>query len=267
MKKSILFTCIVLASFSFTVFGYMNWGTGTTDFVEQSYNNTHNPENVFVNLFNKQVKPDFHYAVDSRFINTVTKENLQKAKSIHDIFSKGETKGIEAFRDVNIIILPRDAEKFAKGDGNELNSAQLSLLQTTDYATDICIEAFSKQKNLETGEIEEQYFVYYMSVVPEKKAEFKDGQLALLNYLKEHSQKETASLTKDKLEPGKVRFIVTKEGEIEHVSLEATSGYKKVDNKMLALIRSLPGEWEAATNSKGKKVDQKLVFSFGIVGC
>lgn len=272
MKKIILIVCSVLAFFSLTAFGYMNWSNNIIDHKVLSHpdsyqNKTNNPEHSFANLINKYAKPDFFYDIDSRFLKTITKSELQNAKSIHDIFSSDETKGIESFRDVNISILPRDAEKFAKGDGNQLNSTQLELLQSTEYSNDICIEAFCKRQNSETWITEEYCFVYYITIVPEKEAEFKDGQQALIKYLKENSKEEAASVNRDRLEPGKVRFVVTKNGKIGPVALESTSGYDAIDDKMLKLIMNLPGEWMPATNSKGKKVDQEFIYSFGIVGC
>ena len=248
-------------------FGYVNWSDNTTDHKVQSLNNTPNPDNYFVNLLNYQAEPGFFYDVDSRFMKTITKSDLHNAKSIQDLFSENEINGIESFRDVNIVVLPRDKNKFEKGDDNTLNSAQLAFLQSVDYSTDICIEAFCKRMMSETWKIEEQCFVYYITIVPEKEAEFKDGQNALIDYLKKNSTETVASVNKDQLKPGKVRFIVTKDGEIGHVALEATSGYTAIDEKMVKLIKSLPGEWEAATNLNGEKVDQELVYFFGLIGC
>jgi hypothetical protein len=36
---------------------------------------------------------------------------------------------------------------------------------------------------------------------------------------------------------------------------------------MTELITNFPGTWEPAENSKGEKVDQELVVSFGLMGC
>jgi hypothetical protein len=33
------------------------------------------------------------------------------------------------------------------------------------------------------------------------------------------------------------------------------------------MITNMPGKWNPATNSKGEKVDQELVFFFGRQGC
>ncbi|MEL7004495.1 MAG: hypothetical protein AAFN93_17440 [Bacteroidota bacterium] len=60
---------------------------------------------------------------------------------------------------------------------------------------------------------------------------------------------------------------VTKNGTLENVRLTATSGYPSVDELMVELIDSLPAKWNPAENSEGEKVDQELVFFFGLMGC
>ena len=88
-----------------------------------------------------------------------------------------------------------------------------------------------------------------------------------MNYLEENSKDAIKNVKRNKLKPGKVRFIVTQNGAIENVRLESTSGYTAIDKKMLELIKLAPKEWSPARNSKGDKINQELVFSFGIIGC
>ena len=71
----------------------------------------------------------------------------------------------------------------------------------------------------------------------------------------------------DKLQPAKLYFTVSKEGMIENVRLDRTSNFPAVDETMIELITNAPGKWIPAENSKGEKVDQELVVSFGLMGC
>ena len=89
----------------------------------------------------------------------------------------------------------------------------------------------------------------------------------IFDYLKVNSKDKTAIIKRDKLQPGKVRFTVTKEGSISNVKMISTSGYVSVDETLVELIKTIPGKWNPATNAEGEKVDQELIFLFGLEGC
>lgn len=107
----------------------------------------------------------------------------------------------------------------------------------------------------------------YLTNIPEKQAAYEGGMDALKEYLKENSKKSRAHQKMDELQPFRLLFTVTKKGTIENVRLEGTSGYIAIDNTMMFLITNAPGKWEAAENSKGEKMDQEMVVSFGLTGC
>ena len=241
MKKNILIFCTVLTTFSLMAFGFMNWSG--------------------------QANIDLIYNVDHRYGRTITKENLHKAKSIIDIFPKKATQSVESYQVVEVVIHP-DVKKISEiGDSDVLNTAQKELLQSADYSTNFYISTNCRSKNADTGELEADSLVYWMTIVPEKEAEYTDGHDALIEYLKENSKEKTAIIKQDKLQPGKVSFTVTKEGTISNVKLTSTSGYPSVDEALIELVSKIPGKWDPAKNSKGKKVDQELVFFFGLQGC
>ena len=269
MKKSILIFCTVLTTFSLTAFGYMHWSNTVTDQKETSCSKTFFFDNVLVNTFTKQGDIDLFFDVDSRFGTTITKENLNKAKSIIDILPRKATQSIVTYYSARVSILDDNQETDQRETGNSevLNDAQIKLLQATDYSTKIYIRADYKQKNRETGELEDSYLTYFITIVPEKEAEFVNGHDALIDYLKQGSKEKTAIIKKDKLQPGKVSFTVTKEGTIANVKLTSTSGYPSVDEALVDLITNMPGKWNPAMNSKGEKVSQELVFFFGLQGC
>jgi len=119
----------------------------------------------------------------------------------------------------------------------------------------------------ETGEIYSNYSTPYLTIVPEIQAEYLDGQETLINYLKKNSKSAIKTVTKNKLNAGKLYFTVNKTGTISKVDLTASSGYPEIDELMIELIINAPGQWKPAKNTNGENVDQKLVFSFGIMGC
>ena len=231
---------------SLTAFGYLNWK---------------NTEGI-----------DLIYNVDSRFMATITKEKLHRAKSVLDIVPKKAEWSKISFQNMTIAVLRDENEIREQGDDEVLNAAQIKLLQSADYSTDFYVKGKGRKKGtgplgLKELEKEESDFVYYLTVIPEKEAEYTTGYDALITYLKENSKAATAIIQQDKLKPGKVHFIVTKEGKIEHVSLESTSGYPTVDEKLVELVKNMPGKWQPAENSTGEQVDQEFVFFFGLEGC
>ena len=92
MKKSIIIILAVLTTFSFMAFGFINWNN------------------------NKQVDLDLVYNVDSRFMTTITKEDLHKATSVLDIVpKKAEGWWKVSFQTVMVAVLQ---------DGDERDTAE-----------------------------------------------------------------------------------------------------------------------------------------------
>lgn len=259
MKKNILILFAVLVAF-----GYVNWSNAVTDQEETYCSKTVDFNYDFVNVSYKPADLDLFYHVDSRFMTTITKENLLKARSIVDILPAKATKSIKSYQSVQVDIIDKAS---VSGDNEVLNAVQIKLLQSADYSTNIFIRSDYKVKNADSGELEDSYLTYYITIIPEKEAEFTGGKDALISYLKENSKDKTSIIKQDKLQPGKVSFTVTKEGKIANVKLTSTSGYSSVDEALVQLITKMPEKWEPAENSKGEKVDQELVFFFGTVGC
>ena len=267
MKKRIFIFCTVLSISCLTLFAFKKASPVVTVQKKATCNQPLVFDNDFVNHIFIQAGPDLIYKVESRFRTTVTKENLIKAKSIRDILPKEATQSIESFNNVKVAVLHDGKESIEKGKSEGLNSAQIKLLQSTDYSTNIYIAADHKRKNDISGELEDDHLVYYMTIVPEKEAEYTNGHGALIEYLKENSKEKSVIIKQDQLKPGRVNFTVTKEGIIANVKLSSTSGYDSVDENLVEIIGHMPGKWEPATNSKGEKVDQELIFFFGLEGC
>lgn len=267
MKKNIFIICIALTIFSLTAYSYTIWGKMGTNKKEKPCGKLDLSKHETTKLYEKKDTPDFIYEVSSRFVARVTKEQLHQAKSIIDLVPMNSIHGIESFENVKIAVVSDGEDKFEMGESEVINSKQLSLLLSTDYSCDFYVEALCMRKNSVTGEIKKESFVYYITVVPEKEAEFIDGQMILLDYLKMNSKKEVEKVNMDQIKPGKAYFTVMQNGEIANVILGESSGYSSLDKKMIELISNMPGKWIPATNSKGIKVDQKLVFFFGYMGC
>lgn len=269
MKKYLIIYCAILLSLSLTAFGCMSTNDSATGQVEASSTSIVAFDQQVIGGNEDRVIPKFAYDVDSRFIATLTKEDLHKARSVEDLFSREQSESIASFYSVSVTILDDYKETYqrAAGVSDVLNSAMIKLLQSVDYSTNILVRANFRQQNAETGEWRDFYSTPHITIVPEKQAVYVPGKAALIEYLKANSRDKTVLAQKDKLESGKLYFTVSQEGTISNVKLASTSGYPAIDQRMIELITKAPGKWEAAENAKGEKVDQDLVFSFGTIGC
>lgn len=269
MKKNMLIFCTVLTTLSLTAFGYKNWSNTLKNQGETTSSTTTVVDNYFVKSIYTLANPDFFYDVDSRYIMTITKKELNTVKSMADFLPEDQIKSIMSFHSVSVTFLGDNYESVITetGESDVFTADQLKLLQSAPYSTNILIRAEYKEKNGVTGKLQYSYSTPHLTVIPEKEASYVNGKDALIKYLKENSKEKTAIVEQDKLQPGKVSFTVTRHGTISNVKLLATSGYPSIDKTMIELITKTPGKWESAANFRGERVDQELVFSFGIVGC
>lgn len=260
MKKYIVLG-ITFASLGLTAFGFSNWKMMNSIFetpkVASVYSSTFPPI-------------DFVYKVESRFLSTITKEDLENARTILDImppFVDGDN--IESFGNIMLSTFHDDRKNEIKitGDSEVLTDDQLRLIKTMDYGSNFYITGHYHRKNGNDWGQKKDSLVRYFTINPNKPATYEKGEDALIQYLKANSMETISVAQKGKLQPGKISFTVTKKGVVNQIQLDNTSGYDSIDDKMMELIRNMPGMWAAATNASGEKVDQKLVFFFGLMGC
>lgn len=209
-----------------------------------------------VEALGNKVSSGFLYDIDSRFNATITKENLHMAVSAVEIVPKEANWWRYTIHSLEVTLL-NDREETRTGDNAVLNKEQLQLLHTADYSQDLRLVASTKYEDL----------TYFITITPEREAEYISGKDALIAYLKNNSKDATANIKEENLRPGKIFFTVTAKGTIANVELISTSGYPAIDKTMVDLITNAPGKWVPAANAKGENVDQGLVFSFGITGC
>ncbi|MDG1477535.1 MAG: hypothetical protein P8Q14_10345 [Vicingaceae bacterium] len=248
MKKYTLIVFSVLTSLSLTAFSCTNINVSETD------NKTERTTND---------SPKFIYDIDSRFIANISKEEISKAKTIIDLIPEDAGWDNFEFKQVTIRLMPDENTNYSKGKSKILNLEQIELLKTVDYSANFIVDTYIKSKYPSAHD----HYPYYITVIPEKEANYIGGKEALINYLKEGCASTIAKIEKGNLTAGKIRFTISTSGNIKNIYLESTSGYPTVDQKMLDLMNLNNGLWLPATNEKGEKVEQELVFSFGTMGC
>ncbi len=231
-------------------------------------------ESASPTMFLEQTDQEFFYDVAPRYKMTFTKTEIGLVRSIADFENldfnhPARMTNIVSCQSVLVSTLDDNYKPIEKleSESVEFNAAQLNLFQSVSYSTDILIQSEYKLKIPGTERIVSEGATPHVTIVPEKQTEYVGGKQAFLDYLKSKSLEQTASVKEGKLQPGKVRFTVTKDGTISNAILIATSGYSSIDLLMTELISKAPGKWKPASDGNGNKVEQQLVFSFGIIGC
>ena len=265
MKKSIIILGTTLVILSLLIIGFTNWNNNETIESKLSHNKTLALENQNIEGLNNTVIPDLYYGVDTRFA-AVKKSDVHNATSIYAFLNDGEKQQITHLNSVDIIIIKDNQQSTIReySESDQLTDAQIKLLKSTDHFSHFTIRTEFKGKNKETGKLEERFFGPHITVVPEKQASYLDGKEALIEYLKINSKENMNVIKGDYLGAIKLSFIVTKNGIVTDVKHDAmTTGYSSIDERFITLIQNIPGKWTPAENSKGEKMDQELVFTFG----
>lgn len=267
MKKSILiFYCVVIA-LSLTALGIFNW---TEPIDSKTYSDIVD-ERVMCQeeIANEARTFNFFYNVDTRFMMTITKQDLHELTSISGFLPENERQSIQSYDSVRVTVLDdtRHTDLSIAGDTDILNAEQVEFLRSVDYSTNLYVRADFQMKDETSGQSYSNYSTPHITVVPEKQAVYVEGKDALLKFLKDNSVHQTIIAQKGNLLAGKIYFTVGKYGMISNVHLASSSGFPSIDLHMIGLITRAPGNWEPAENEMGELVDQTLVYSFGIVGC
>lgn len=268
MKKRSLIVSTIIIALSIVVLSFTTWKHSPTEETEIPSSFLALDEQV-VYTADERAYPDFFYDVDSRYLTTITKEVLSTARTIHDFLPNEHSQSIVSYKSVSVTVIENNTPTDIRETGNSdvLTASQIKLLRSAKYSTNFLIRADYQSRNTLTGQLENKYSTPHITIVPEKQAIYVNGKEALIAYLKENGRESTAIAENGKLQPGKLYFTITKTGTISDVELLTTSGYPSIDNKMIEVITQTPGKWAPAENSKGEKVDQRLVFSFGRIGC
>ena len=268
MKKSILITSTVFSSLILFTFGFTNWKNLEVEQSEAIINknvsiNKQIPEKVKNRIFT-----DFIYDVGPRF-GAIKKTKLNNVTSFNDFISNEHAERIVTYKSVSIIIIKGDKKTEIRETSYSeiLTPTQIKFLQSLDYSTNILVWANYQENNKNTGKLEDNSWTPYLTIVPEKQASYSKGIDTLKKFLKEKSETARIGVDAEKLKPAKLYFTVTKKGTIKNVTLDRSSGYPLVDEKMIELIKTTHGKWNPAENYRGEKVNQELVVSFGLMGC
>jgi hypothetical protein len=213
--------------------------------------------------------PSLEIPVDigNRFNNTITKSELTNYETIFDLIPDIDMYENLTYFDTEVTHLIGFEKISQFSDDIQLTEEQKDLIRGLDYSDNYVVISKYKRKTEESGNPEEDYLSYFITIVPETQAQYEGGMDELLSLINRNIHESTEEYTIDGLRPGKVFFTVTSTGDINNIRVVETSGYTSLDEKMVKAIGSLPGKWKPAQNDKGEAIPQELVASFGKMGC
>lgn len=283
MKKHIAILSTLAFAAGLTAFGFISDSSKNYKVTESQCSASPTPENSAINtsdhtvfttssqiaqFYTPEKLTDFFYDFGPRF-NPITKNDLSKAGNVSDFIDRNEMKLYDGVGPTTLIIIENDVqtEKRFYGEGEKLSKEQLKIMKSMDYSSHFLLRAELKTDDKEMIAREENVYRPHMTIVPETQASYEGGKDGLLDYIRQKNEKNIYNLDESKLQPAKLSFTVTKNGNVKNTELDRTSGYSIIDREMLRMVHNLPGKWKPAENAKGEKVDQVLVISFGMVGC
>jgi len=263
MKKRIFIFSTTLIIFSLVIICLTNWTN--TETIEEHLVNSKDIAFQNNEYPKEKVIQELYYGIDARF-EAVNKQDVHNATTIYAFLNEGEKEQISQINSVAIIIIKNNQQSVIReyGSDAQLTDAQIDLLKSTDYFSHFTIRTEFKEKNTETGKMEDRFFGPHITVVPENQAIYVDGKEALIEYLKINSKEDLNIIKGDKLGSIKISFIISKNGIVTDVKHDAmTTGYPSIDERFINLLENIPGKWIPAENTNGEKIDQELVFTFG----
>jgi hypothetical protein len=190
----------------------------------------------------------------------INKSDLRAAFSVRTFLSEEQLNSINQINSSKLKLITDDTiyTEGLSNQGEMMSKDQLSQLNNMPYSSNFVVEVMTNGYHS---------FTPHFTLVPEVQAEYKLGLGAMFEYLRLNSQAEINQLDEDELGPGRLYITIGKDGKIIDLKLWSSSRDTAFDKRVVELMRSLPGEWEAAEDADGNKVEQELVLFFGIMGC
>lgn len=228
---------------------------------EQAYNNH------VLNDSLEAIEQEFYYNVGTRF-GAIKKSELLSATHIVDIFKTDYELELSDLESIEFDRIKGDFREGAKVGGSKatFNEAQLRFIKELNYSDNFVVIANLVHQNELNQFIPEMITPHY-TVVPETQAYYIPGKRNLLNYIRSENAALIKDLSQDDIGAAAIFFTITKNGELRDIEVDRENTLPAIQLNLINLLKNLPGQWEAARNADGEKIDQRLMLFFGNQGC
>ena len=207
--------------------------------------------------------PGLMYIVKDRSGRPITEEKIKAAISLSDIIEYYPSNWIEDYTSVEILITHNKKEVKVVGKNEVLTDAQKEMIKSIAPGAELLVTVNYKTKNPVTNNKEKRQMKVTFDVTPEVAAEYIGGYDEMITYLNDNSLDKFSEKNLEDLQFSSILFTVNKNGQVDNVRIDRTSGYNDIDDILVKIITGMP-KWNAAKNADGLNVSQEFQFNFGL---
>jgi len=222
---------------------------------------------ILLHLFIAGTSQDPGFAVQGTYSRTITKDEVNKARTLVDINPGYPSSWIHDYLSAEILVSYNGSITKGVNVNDTLNKEQRSVLTAAGIGSDIVMDVKYKKRNVVTDMIDFDTMIYTVRVVPEIEAEFPGGYQQMVEYLEKSALRTISESGGKQLQLAVVKFTVNEEGRIHNVQISKSSDDEDTDRLLLESIHNMP-KWRPAENGSGMPVKQEFEFRIGnAVGC
>lgn len=191
---------------------------------------------------------------------TITKDSIQKAKSLSDLDRFYKRSWIKEFLSVEVLTTQNGKLKKTISKDDHLTQKQKDVINNSDKGSDVKIKVrYIPENNLKQNPPREMDFSFQVAPI---EAKYSGGQDQLEKYLKENTIDKISANSIKEYNLTAVKFTVNKDGQIVNPHIVETSKDEKVDNLLVQAISNM-SNWNPAEYADGTKTAQDFVLSVG----
>ncbi|MGB0979655.1 MAG: hypothetical protein ACPGVV_09680 [Croceimicrobium sp.] len=228
---------------------------------EQAYNNH------VLNDSLEAIEQEFYYNIGTRY-GAIKKSELLSATHIVDIYKTDYELELADIKSIELSRVNVGRWEGPKLGGSEatFNEPQRQFIEELDFSDDFVVITNLVHEN-ELNQLIPEMIAPHYTVVPEVQAYYIPGKRNLLNYIRSENAALIKDLSQDDIGAAAIFFTITKNGELRDIEVDRENTLPAIQLNLINLLKNLPGQWEAARNADGEKVDQRLMLFFGNQGC
>lgn len=192
---------------------------------------------------------------------SLNRTEVENAESLADLHRFYKSEWVKEFHDVKISAVVDGNLVSASSDSDELTAEQKKLINEADFGTYLNVHMdYLPDNTLKNNE--PKVFDFSFRVNPEQEASFKEGELALKEYLNENVIEKIPATYFEEHNITAVNFTVDTSGKVVDVYIVDAPRTEAIEEMLLESVCNMP-DWIAAQYADGTKVDQDFVLMAG----